>query len=302
MRTSPQRKSVDRGSPGVRLIVARRCIGEDEEVTAVDTPAKKERATRRDIKGEKRRRQIIELLTSDSSNNVTVADLAQNLGVSVATIRRDLSQLENRELVMRTYGGASLSRPRAELTMLQRESAHTSAKRAIGQAAAQMIEDEDLIILDAGSTTEQIAVAIGNRPLSVVTNGLRVINRLAPCDQVKVLVLGGTLRGINETISGSEAEAMLSRVYARYAFVGADAIDPGRGVASRTYEQSRTKSLMMQNSATVFVVADSSKLTDQNFHYWSALPQAWGLITDHEADRTALERLRRAGASPIITV
>lgn len=259
-----------------------------------------DRATRRDIKGEKRRRQIIELLTVEGSNNVTVNDLSERFGVSVATIRRDLVQLEDRELITRTYGGAALSHPRAELTMLQRESTHAAAKRAIGRAAAAMVEDEDLIILDAGSTTEQVATALGDRDVMVVTNGLRVINRLVGCDRVKVLVLGGFLRGFNETISGSDAMAMLNRIHAQYAFIGADGIDPKRGIASRTHEQSRIKSVMMQNAYQVVVVADSSKLGDHNYHYWSSLPQEWGLVTDVEAEPEALELLRQAGATSVI--
>lgn len=259
------------------------------------------RAPRRDLKGERRRGEIIDLLTSDGSSNVTVGDLAESFGVSVATIRRDLSHLEDRRLVTRTYGGAALSHPRAELSMPQRESTHPVAKQAIGRAAARLVEDGDLIILDAGSTTEQVAAALGNRPVSVVTNGLRVINRLVPFDQARVLVLGGSLRGFNETISGPDAEAMLGRVFARFAFIGGDAIHPDRGIASRTYEQSRIKSLMMERAAKVYVVADSSKLTDERFPYWSPLPAEWGLITDHGADRAALVELRSAGATDIIT-
>ncbi len=270
-------------------------------VTMTTPSASPARSNRRDIKGEKRRNEIMTLLASGDSNNVPVGELAETFRVSVATIRRDLSDLEERALITRTYGGAALLHPRAELTMNQRESTHAAAKHAIGRAAAQMIEDDDLVILDAGSTTEQIALAIGDRPVSVVTNGLRVINRLAGLEQVRVLVLGGGLRGINETIAGPDAEEMLARVYAQYAFMGVDGVDPKRGIASRTYEQSRVKSAMMRNAAQVVVVADSSKLVDQNFHYWSTLPREWTLITDHEADRDALEKLRASGGVSIIT-
>ncbi|MFT4108669.1 DeoR/GlpR family DNA-binding transcription regulator [Propionicimonas sp.] len=256
---------------------------------------------RRDLKGDHRRGRIIELLSPDGADSVTVGGLADSFGVSEATIRRDLAHLEDRGLITRTYGGAAISRPRAELSMPQRESTHARAKRSIGRAAAGIVEDGDLVILDAGSTTEQVAAAIGNRPVSVVTNGLRVINRLLPFEHTSVLVLGGALRGFNETISGPDAETMLSRVYARFAFIGGDGVHPQRGVASRTYEQSRIKSLMMERAADVFVVADSSKLTDESFPYWSALPQEWGLITDRGADRAALAALRLAGATDIIT-
>lgn len=265
------------------------------------SPSPSNRAARRDIKGDKRRGEIMELLASGSSGNMPVADLAETFGVSVATIRRDLTDLEERALITRTYGGAALLHPRAELSMDERASSHASAKRAIGRAAAQMVDDDELVILDAGSTTEQVALAIGDRHVTVVTNGVRVINRLAPLENVRVLVLGGALRGINETITGPDTEEMLQRVFAAYAFLGADGIDPKRGIASRTYEQSRVKSMMMRNAAKVVIVADSSKLVDQNFRYWSSLPDEWTLITDHEADRDALATLRDSGSVSVIT-
>ena len=174
--------------------------------------------------------------------------------------------------------------------------ANAAAKRAIGVWAAKAIANDEVVILDAGSTTEQIAVNLDNRPVTIVTNGLRVINRLVSHDQVRVLVLGGSLRGFNETIHGGEAEAMLRRIYARRAFVGADALDPVRGVASRTYEQSRLKSLMIENAIEVYVVADASKLGDNNFSFWSELPRHWTLVTSGDTDEEHLAPLRAAGA------
>ena len=253
-------------------------------------------------KGSRRRQSILRLLTTNPEAKISVTDLSETFGVSVATIRRDLAELQDRRLVTRTYGGAALQhRPRTELSMVERISAHAEAKRAIGRAAAELIEDGDLVILDSGSTTEQLAVALGNRPVSVITNGLRVINQLVPCDRVSVTVLGGSLRGINETILGSDAEAMLNRVHATFAFLGTDAVDPVRGITSRTYEQSRLKSTMMQNAERVYAVADSSKLGEHDLsHYWAALPPGWGLVTDDGADPAALAELRAAGASSIL--
>lgn len=263
------------------------------------SPAPRGRTPRRDIVGDRRREAIIDLLTTQTST-MSVNELADQFGVSLATIRRDLSDLEEQNIVTRTYGGAALMPPRSEPDMRERELANAAAKRAIGAWAARLIVDDEVVILDAGSTTEQIAVSLGNRPVTIVTNGLRVINRLVTHDEVRVLVLGGSLRGFNETIHGGEAEAMLRRVYARRAFVGADALDPVRGVASRTYEQSRLKSLMVENAAEVYVVADASKLTDNNFSFWSELPRHWTLVTSGDADQDALAALRAVGAEIVV--
>ncbi len=264
-----------------------------------DAPAPRRGKPRRDIVGDRRRGAIVDLLTTQTSQ-MSVNELADQFGVSVATIRRDLTDLEEQSIVTRTYGGAALAPPRTELDMRERELANAAAKRAIGVWAAEAIANDEVVILDAGSTTEQIAVNLRNRPVTIVTNGLRVINRLVTHDQVRVLVLGGSLRGFNETIHGGEAEAMLRRIYAKRAFVGADALDPVRGVASRTYEQSRLKSLMIENAAEVYVVADASKLTDGNFNFWSELPRHWTLVTSADADERHLAPLRSAGADIVV--
>ena len=117
--------------------------------------------------------------------------------------------------------------------------------------------------------------------MSVITNGLMVANQLVSNDQVGVTILGGALRGINATITGPDAESMLNRVQATYAFIGTDAVDPVRGLTSRTYAQARLKAAMMGNAQRTYVVADSSKLGEHGlFHYWSELPDDWGLVTD----------------------
>lgn len=253
-------------------------------------------------KGDKRRQRILSMLTSEPEANISVTDLSETFKVSVATIRRDLSSLQDQRLVTRTYGGAALQHhPRAELTMVERVATHAEAKQAIGRAAAGLVEDGDLLILDSGSTTEQLAIALGDRPVSVITNGLRIVHQLVACERVRVTVLGGSLRGFNETIYGADAEDMLRRVCATIAFIGTDAVDPVRGITSRTYEQARLKSTMIQQAEQVYLVADSTKLGEHPpFQYWSALPREWGLITDDGADPDALAELRRVGATSII--
>jgi DeoR/GlpR family transcriptional regulator of sugar metabolism len=130
----------------------------------------------------------------------------------------------------------------------------------------------------------------------VFTNGIGAINILLGKENASVVVLGGRLRAVNQTISGPEAEHMLQSVVADCAFIGADAVHPEYGVASRTLEQSRLKTLMMQRARQIVVVADRRKVSTDQFNYWSATPARWRLITDDDADATALDALRRVGA------
>ncbi|CED89969.1 DeoR transcriptional regulator [Actinomyces succiniciruminis] len=253
-------------------------------------------------KGDRRRARLVEMLGEGTDKRASVNELAEALDVSVVTIRRDLALLEKEEVISRTYGGASLAPGRREMTMAQREVSNVVEKEAIAQVAVSLLHDGDLVILDAGSTAERIAAAIDNRfELTVVTNGLRCINRLVGQERVRVLVLGGNLRGFNETICGGDAEMTLSHIYGNIAFVGAEAVNTERGIASRTYDQSRLKSMMLRQAAQVYVIADSSKLDDTNdYPYWSPLPHEWGLITDANASSEQIDALEECGATTIL--
>lgn len=257
---------------------------------------------KREREAQERRQRILSLLAAAPDNTLPVNDLTDALGVSVATVRRDLAALSDAEEVARTYGGAVLAPGRLELEMSERQRLHSAEKSRIARRAVSLLSPGDVVILDAGTTAENVASEIANQmELTVVTNGIRCIVQLVPQEKVHVLVLGGSLRSINETICGGEAESMLEHIYGDFAFIGTDALDPHKGIASRTYDQGRLKSLMLTHAEDVYVIADSSKLRGaENFTYWSRFPRQWNLITDCGADESDLERLRGAGAKQIL--
>jgi DeoR family transcriptional regulator, aga operon transcriptional repressor len=252
-------------------------------------------ARRRDVRGARRREQILQLLQTVESGSLSVEEIADRFGVSFATVRRDLSRLHQDRHITRTYGGVALTGP-AELSIHQRHLEFTAEKDAIGRRAAQLVEDGAVVIVDAGTTTEFVARHLDAADVTVFTNGIGAVNVLLGNEDVSVVVLGGRLRSVNQTISGAEAEHMLHSVVADFAFIGADAVHPTYGVASRTLEQSRLKTLMMQRARQTVVVADRRKLGTDQFNYWSPTPPRWRLITDDEADPTELDEVRAAGA------
>ena len=221
-------------------------------------------------------------------------EIAERFDVSFATVRRDLSRLHQDRHITRTYGGVALTGP-AELSIHQRHLEFTAEKDAIGRHAAELVGDGAVVILDAGTTTEFVARHLDAADVTVFTNGIGAINVLLGKEDVSVVVLGGRLRAVNQTISGAEAEHMLHSVVADYAFIGADAVHPQYGVASRTLEQSRLKTLMMQRARQIVVVADRRKVSTDQFNYWSPTPARWRLITDDAADPAALDELRKTG-------
>jgi DeoR/GlpR family transcriptional regulator of sugar metabolism len=252
-------------------------------------------ARRRDVRGAKRREQILQLLQTVESGALSVEEIAERFDVSFATVRRDLSRLHRDRRITRTYGGIALTGP-VELSIQQRHLEFTAEKDAIGRKAAELVDDGAVVIIDAGTTTEFVARHLDAAEVTVFTNGIGAVNVLLAKEDVSVVVLGGRLRAVNQTISGAEAEHMLHSVLADYAFIGADAVHPEYGVASRTLEQSRLKTLMMQRARQIVVVADHRKVSTDQFNYWSPMPARWRLITDDEADPAALEELRKSGA------
>ena len=279
-------------------------MSEDDQTTGVErsnlTPAGETAdddlvARRRDVRGARRREQILGLLRTVESGSLSVEEIAERFGVSFATVRRDLSRLHQDRHITRTYGGVALTGP-AELSIHQRHLEFTAEKDAIGRQAAGLVSDGAVVILDAGTTTEFVARHLDAADVTVFTNGIGAVNVLLGKEHVSVVVLGGRLRTVNQTISGPEAEHMLHSVVADYAFIGADAVHPQYGVASRTLEQSRLKTLMMQRARQIVVVADRRKVSTDQFNYWSPTPARWRLITDDDADPAALDELRKTGA------
>ena len=169
-------------------------------------------------------------------------------------------------------------------------------KDVIGRRAADLVDDGAVVILDAGTTTEFVARYLAATGVTVFTNSIGVVNILLRNEEVSVVVLGGRLRPMNETISGAEAEDMLGSVVADYAFIGADAVHPQYGIASRTLEQSRLRTLMMQRAWQIVVVADSRKFNIDECDYWSPFPARWFLVTNDAADPATLDDMRGAGA------
>jgi DeoR family transcriptional regulator, aga operon transcriptional repressor len=266
-------------------------VSEDEQAAETDAVV----ARRRDVRGARRREQILRLLQTVESGSLSVEEIADRFGVSFATVRRDLSRLHQDRHITRTYGGVALTVP-TELSIHQRHLEFTREKDAIGRLAAELVEDGAVVIVDAGTTTEFVARYLDAADVTVFTNGIGAINILMRKDGVSVVVLGGRLRPVNETISGAEAENMLRAVVADFAFIGADAVHPQYGVASRTLEQSRLKTMMMARARQTVVVADHRKLGTDQFSYWSVLPAQWRFVTDDDADPAALDELRDAGA------
>lgn len=223
------------------------------------------------------RREVV--LREVLSGNGQVEELSARLRVSESTIRRDLQRLASERHVMRTYGGAVAGRG-MEPSLSEKAQAHRTEKAAIAALAASEIQPGETIILDAGSTTGALAWELRKRDgLTVFANGLNAVITLYEHQSVRLIVIGGLLRPLTQSMVGPSAEESLRRVYADRAFLGADGLTVGQGISSPTDAQSHLKGLMAEHARHVYVLADHTKLGARPFPSLTPLSLKYTLIT-----------------------
>lgn len=235
----------------------------------------------------------------NESGSVGVAELAGQLGVSEASVRRDLHRLEQQSLLTRTHGGAVASGVLYELPMRYRGGQHHEAKRAIAAAAVAMITDQTHSIgLNGGTTTTEVARALPARPgLRVVTNALNIASELAVRSTVELVVCGGSARPESYELVGPLAEQTLAHLNLDLAFIGVDGITPAAGLTTHHEVEAQTNRALARAAARVVVVADSSKLSQRGFARIGDVSMASELITDTDAPAEAVAALRSAGVA-----
>lgn len=218
--------------------------------------------------------------------------LSQALGVSPATVRRDLTELEKQGLLRRTHGGAlPLSGTSFEPSFGQKSGEQVEEKRRIGAAAASLTRDGETVILDAGTTTMEIARALsGRRDLTAVTNSVSIAAELATMEGVHVILTGGDLRKNTMALVGPAAEAFLRTITADRVFLGINGIDPERGLTTPNLLEAATKQAMVRAASEVVVVADHTKLGRVAFAHVAGLDQVDRLVCDEPAGERAAEK------------
>jgi DeoR family transcriptional regulator of aga operon len=236
---------------------------------------------------------ILEELSAAGS--VAVADLSGRLGVSAATVRRDLEHLEDQRLLTRTHGGAVAQMVSYELPLRYRSARRQEQKRRIGQEAATRVHDGAVIGLTGGTTTTEVARALVERQLTVVTNALNIASELAIRPNIKLVLTGGVVRSESYELVGPLADSALSGLHMDLAFIGADGITAASGLTTHHEIEAHTDRALIERASRVVVVADGSKLGRVAFVSICPISAVHELVTDGEADARELQSLRDAG-------
>lgn len=226
---------------------------------------------------------------------VDVTELAASLGVSGATIRRDLQSLSRNQLLVRTHGGATANASGDEVPTRVKAALHQREKRTIGRAAAALIEDGAVVGMTGGTTVLELARALSERRgITVVTNAINIAAELTGHAGIRLVVVGGIARPSYELV-GPAAEAMLSNYHLDVAFIGVDGLTPEEGCTTYDEMEAQTDLAFLSRARRSVVVADSTKLGRVTFARISLLSGVTDIVTDRGALPEQLAALRQAG-------
>jgi DeoR/GlpR family transcriptional regulator of sugar metabolism len=247
-----------------------------------------------------RRLSIIDAV--ERRGRVLVSELSARFAVSEMTIRRDLEALEHAGAVSRVRGGAVPAQSQAyEPPFALRASRNLERKQRIGRAAADLVHDGETVILDAGTTTLEVARALrGRRNLRVLALSLRIAGVLVDEPGVTLMISGGTARAGEHSLTGSLAEGAFADLSFDTLVLTTGGIDLDGGVTEYNLDDAAVKRAAFASARRRIAVADASKLNKTAFARICTIDELDVLVTDTEAPGTVLDDIRAAGVAVVV--
>lgn len=233
---------------------------------------------------------------------VRVNDISEQLGVSGATIRKDLRILESQHLLYRNHGSASLMTPKVvDLPVQEKSKINSEQKLKIVRMADSLIEEDDSLILTSGSTIEALALNITPRGrMNVVTPSIRVGVYLSDKENIDVMMLGGRLVVKSLSVRDSYTQDGLKYVNCSKMFCSCDGLDVEAGVTTAFVEEARITNAMMDAASKVILLVDSSKIGKSGYGKICDLSRIDVLITDAGIPQSVKERIEEEGVQVIV--
>lgn len=214
----------------------------------------------------------------NENGNGTINDFVKLTGTSSATIRRDLTHLEDEGLLSRIHGGATIDRIESEASYTDKAVRNLKDKIRIAKTAAALIEDGDTLFIDAGTSTYEMLPFINKKNLTIVTNSVTLISSLVGEGHL-VYLLGGKVKPTTYAIIGTEAVDKLNSLSFDKCFIGTNGIDSAHGYSTPDGEEAAIKWTALKQSKAKFILGDASKFHKTAFVKFAALGDA-ALITN----------------------
>jgi len=236
-----------------------------------------------------------------SRRAVRVEELHAELGVSLATIRRDLDELEASGVLRRVHGGAvNVDQRPIEARFDAKAEVRAAEKARIAARALELVQPDETLYLDAGSTVLELAHLLrGRDDLTIVTNSLPAIVSLAGRGP-RLVVVGGDLRPLSQAIVGPLSRLLLEQLFVDRAFLGTFGLSLDGGLTTSDPAEAYTKELVLGRARQVVLLADAGKLGTRSFAHAGRLDQVDVLITDVPLDPTATTAFDAAGVQVLV--
>ncbi|MCM3112794.1 DeoR/GlpR family DNA-binding transcription regulator [Lederbergia lenta] len=238
-----------------------------------------------------RQQKIVGLVNERKSIRVT--ELSQIFSVTEETIRRDLEKLEGEKKLSRSHGGAISISPTdsLEIPYTEREIMNVKEKKEIALEAVKHVNEGDKIILDASTTAWYMAKAMPDKPITVLTNSIKVAMELSQKKQITVISTGGTLLSKSLSYVGPLAESSLDTYHVNKAFISCKGLHMENGISESNEEQSRLKKMMIDRADLIYIMLDHTKFGVQAFSRINNLNVIDHIITDSKVDDQTVQQL-----------
>jgi DeoR family transcriptional regulator, aga operon transcriptional repressor len=250
---------------------------------------------------EQRRRKILDAL--EQKGQITVRDVVEKFSVSAVTARGDLDALASSGAAVRSHGGAVRQmEANRDYPLRLKATLHRTEKSMIGRAAAELVQPNEVVILDSGTTTAEIARQLKARNLqsvTVITNALNIVSELVDAPGITVIGIGGLLRPVSLSFVGPQAEAMLKDMHADRLFLAVDGFDLENGPSTPDVLEAQLNTLMIKVAKETNVVADYSKLGRRSVSRIAPIEKVHRLITDTRAPEEFTQKLQSRGIQVI---
>ena len=235
---------------------------------------------------------------------ISVSELAERFGVTGETARRDLATLERAGLLRRVHGGAvaTTALSMIEPGVAERDSTRADQKGNIAKAAVALLPQAGgAVLLDAGTTTSRLASLMpADRELFVVTNSLGIAARLGGQAGVELRLLGGRVRGVTQACVGDETVRALEDLRLDVAILGTNGVSARHGFTTPDPDEAAVKRAMARSARQVVVLADSSKLGQEQLVRFASTDDVDTLVTDTDAGGDEIDALRRRGVDVVV--
>ena len=211
----------------------------------------------------------------------SVTELAEHFSVSEETIRRDLRALEEEGFVILSHGGAMLAhRMKATADNKTLAGIFVESKQIIAKQCSGFIRDGDCIYLDGSTTASAICEEIEGRNVTILTNSLRVINRLSESKTVNIICVGGNFKSARQSFGGLAANDILSRYYVDTAFISCRSLSMANGITDSDEDSASAKAIISTHANRVCLIADHSKFDKTSFVQVCDYQSITDIVTD----------------------